>query len=203
MNKVSEEERAKFADMLWSNVPFVVFDLETTGFGAAHKIIEFGATVMRGNRPAEKMHHLINPGMPIPAAAMAVHKITDAMVASKPVWRDVARECFDFLFQGYPIVAHNLMFDAGMLSRQVDPRRWPRDIFTLCTMELARKNGHKGKAKLSMLAEHYNLEYETEHAAMDDSIVTGMLARRLAGSQPVSKSATKTTGDWADYFLSK
>jgi DNA polymerase III alpha subunit (gram-positive type) len=113
----------------------------------------------------------------------------------------VARECFDFLFQGYPIVAHNFSFDARMLSQQVDPSKWPREIFTLCTMQLARKNGHKGQGKLVQLAEHYNLEYGKEHAAVDDAIVTGHLARRLGGSKTVQDLHTKTTGDWADSYI--
>lgn len=193
----------KIASMTWAEVPFVVFDLETTGFSKDDRIIEFGAVVMRGNRAVEKLHHRINPGMPIPAASFAVHHISDADVRSKPRWREVAKECFDFLFQGLPIVAHNISFDARMMAQQVDPRRWPRDIYTLCTMELARNNGHKGRAKLAVLADHYNLEYETEHAAMDDAIVTGLLARRLAGAQSVSKLYTKMSGEWADTFMER
>ncbi len=196
-------EMEKIAEMTWAEVPFVVFDLETTGFGRDDRIIEFGAVVMRGNRPVEEIHHLINPGRDIPAASFAVHKISEDMVRNAPRWRDVAKECFDFLFQGLPIVAHNISFDARMLAQQVDPRHWPRDIYTLCTMELARKNGHKGKAKLAVLADHYNLEYATEHAAMDDAIVTGMLARRLAGTQVVSRLYSKLTGEWADSFVDR
>lgn len=193
----------KIADMTWAEAPFIVFDLETTGFGRDDRIIEFGAVVMRGNRAAEELQHLINPGRDIPDASFKIHNISEDDVRHAPRWRDVAKECFDFLFQGYPIVAHNFSFDSRMLAQQVDPRHWPRDIFTLCTMEMARKSGHKGKAKLRELAEHYNLEYDTEHAAMDDAIVTGMLARRLAGAQVVSKLYTKMTGDWADQYLDR
>lgn len=193
----------KIADMTWAEAPFIVFDLETTGFGRDDRIIEFGAVVMRGNRAAEELQHLINPGRDIPDASFKIHNISEDDVKHAPRWRDVAKECFDFLFQGYPIVAHNFSFDSRMLAQQVDPRHWPRDIFTLCTMEMARKAGHKGKAKLRELAEHYNLEYDTEHAAMDDAIVTGMLARRLAGAQVVSRLYSKMTGDWADQYLDR
>lgn len=197
------DDQEKIASMTWAEVPFIVFDLETTGFGREDRIVEFVAVVMRGNRPAEEMHHLVNPGRDIPAEAMAVHKITEEMVQHAPRWRDVAKECFNFLFQGYPIVGHNLSFDARMLAQQVDPKHWPRDIFTLCTMELARKSGHRGRAKLTDLADHYNLEYDREHAAMNDAIVTGMLARRLAGIQVVSRFYTKLTGEWADGYLTR
>lgn len=193
----------KIAEMMWSEAPFVVFDLETTGFGRDDKIVEFGAVVMEGNRPKDHVHYLVNPGRPIPPETTAIHKITDEMVMEAPRWRDVARECFDFLFQGLPIVSHNLSFDARMLGQQVDPKHWPKNIFTLCTMTEARKRGHKGRAKLTELAEHYNLEYDTEHAALSDSIVTGMLARRFTGTNVVSRYYTKLTGEWAAGLLSR
>lgn len=197
---MSEFDFEKIGEMMWTDVPIIVFDLETTGFSSQDKIVEFGAVLMEGNVVKEEMHQLVNPGRPISPGASAVNGITDDMVKLEPRWRDVARPCFDFLFRGYPIVAHNFAFDARKLADQVDPKHWPRHIYTLCTMELARANGHKGKAKLTDLADHYNLEYEHEHTALADSIVTGKLARRFAGAQPVSRFYTKTVGDWADQF---
>lgn len=193
----------KISEMMWHEVPIIIFDLETTGFGNQDKIVEFGAILMEGTKVVAEMHHLVNPGFPIPPASSAVHGISDAQVKDAPRWKYVARECFDFLFQGYPIIAHNFSFDARMLGNQVDPRHWPRDIFTLCTMQQANKNGHKGRAKLGDLADHYNLEYESEHTALADAVVTGRLARRFAGAQFVSKFYTKTTGEWADGLLAK
>lgn len=193
----------KVAEMMWSEVPIIVFDLETTGFSKEDKIVEFGAVLMEGNRVIEEMHHLVNPGRPIPPETTAVHNITDEMVVDAPRWRDVARECFTFLFRGLPIVSHNMSFDSRMLAQQVDPKHWPPDIFTLCTMTEARKMGHKGRAKLTELADHYNLEYDKEHAAISDSIVTGMLARRFAGTHVVSRHYTKTTGEWAQQYISR
>lgn len=193
----------KYGELTWATTPVVVFDLETTGFSRDDRIIEFGAVFMEGSRVIKEMHHLVNPGMKIPAPAMAVHHITDDMVKSAPRWKDVAKECFDFLFQGCPIVAHNISFDARMLAQQINPQHWPRGIFTLCTMELARSRGHKGRAKLSALAEHYNIEQRTEHAAIDDAITTGMLVRQMAATQVVGRSFTKMTGDWADAFLAR
>ena len=193
----------EIGEMMWSETPVVIFDLETTGFGRDDRIVEFGAVVMDGNRVVEELHHLVNPGKPIPPATTAIHNITDDMVREAPRWREVGRECFDFLFQGLPIIAHNLSFDARMFAQQADPKRWPTNIHTLCTMTEARKYGHKGRAKLSELAEHYNLEYDTEHAALNDSIVTGMLARRFAGTHVVSKYYTKLTGEWAEALIGR
>lgn len=191
----------KIAEMMWSAAPIIIFDLETTGFSREDKIVEFGAVVMEGNRVVEEKHYLVNPGRAIPPETTAIHNITDEMVMNAPRWRDVARDCFDFLFQGLPIISHNLSFDSRMLAQQVDPRKWPTSIYTLCTMTEARKLGHKGKAKLTDLADHYNLEYDREHAALNDSIVTGLLARRFTGTRIVSQYYTKTTGEWAEQYI--
>jgi DNA polymerase III subunit epsilon len=196
-------DREKVASMTWSEVPFVVFDLETTGFGRDDRIVELGAVVMEGTRVVEEFHSLVDPCMVIPEEVVRVHGITNEKVKDAPKFRDVARAFFDFLFCGYPIVSHNLSFDTRMLSQQVDPTRWPGGIYTLCTMEQARKMGHKGRAKLSELAEHYNLEYEVEHAALSDAIVAGHLARRFARSHLVSSYYTKTTDEWAAQYINR
>lgn len=198
-----EYEREKIASMTWSDAPILVFDLETTGFGREDRIVELGAVIMEGNRVVEHYHSLVNPGRPIPEGSQRVHRISDEMVSDAPRFRDVARPFFDFLFCGLPIVSHNLPFDTRMLAQQVDPKFWPKDIYTLCTMDQARKNGHKGKAKLAELADHYNLEYTNEHAALSDSVVTGLLARLFARSFIVSEFYTKTTGEWASGYLNR
>lgn len=194
----------KIAGMTWNEAPLMIFDLETTGFSRNDRIVEFGAVLMEGNRVIETMHHLVNPGKLIPPETTAIHNITNQMVENAPRWKDVARECFDFLFgRRLPIVSHNMSFDARMLAQQVDPSRWPSGIYTLCTMTEARKLGHKGKAKLTALADHYNLEYDNEHAALSDSIVTGMLARRFAGSYIVSDHYTKMSEEWAAALIDR
>jgi DNA polymerase-3 subunit epsilon len=196
-------DREKVASMTWSEVPFVVFDLETTGFSRDDRIVELGAVVMEGNRVVEEFHSLVNPMRPIPDEVVKIHGISDAKVVGAPCFRDVAKGFYDFLFCGYPIVSHNLSFDMRMLAQQIDPSKWPGGIYTLCTLEQARKAGHKGKAKLGELADHYNLEYDVEHAALSDAVVAGLIARRLARSYIVSQHYTKTTDEWAAGYLNR
>jgi DNA polymerase III subunit epsilon len=199
----SDIDMEEIGAMTWAEVPFVVFDLETTGFSRDDRIVELGAVIMEGNRVVDQFHSLVNPGRPIPEEVVRIHGITDEKVKDAPRFRDVARGFFDFLFCGFPIVSHNLPFDTRMLAQQVDPSKWPANIYTLCTMDQARKAGHKGKAKLAELADHYNLEYEVEHAALSDSVVAGLLARRFARSYVVSQYYTKTTGEWAAGYLNR
>lgn len=67
--------------------PLVVFDLETTSSDSEHaRIVSIGLVKLgTDGQVAEAFEWLVNPGVPIPAEASAVHGITDAMVADKPM----------------------------------------------------------------------------------------------------------------------
>ena len=60
------------------------------------------------------LNTLLNPGEPIPAAATAIHHITDAMVASAPTFSDVLPRLTEAL-AGRRIVIYNREYDTGRL----------------------------------------------------------------------------------------
>ncbi len=65
--------------------PLVFFDTETTGVDAANdRIIEISLLKLFPDGHEEINTFLINPGIPIPPEATAIHGITDADVADKP-----------------------------------------------------------------------------------------------------------------------
>lgn len=87
--------------------PLVIFDLETTGTDvakdriveiAAIKIMPDGTTVCRPEKRGKEHRVLVNPEMPIPVGASAIHHIYDEDVAQAPTFRDLAPRLFKFLF---------------------------------------------------------------------------------------------------------
>ena len=65
-------------------VEAVALDLETTGLDPrTARIVQIGAVVVRRGAVAEgeRFSLLVDPGAPIPAAATAIHGISDAHVA--------------------------------------------------------------------------------------------------------------------------
>ncbi|HET6572475.1 MAG TPA: 3'-5' exonuclease [Fimbriiglobus sp.] len=58
---------------------------------------------------------LIDPGVPIPAEASAVHRISDWDVRGKPWFGAVAQELYRFL-SGADLLAYNAPFDLAMLA---------------------------------------------------------------------------------------
>lgn len=71
--------------------PLVFFDLETTGTSITHdRIVELSYIKVYPDGHEEEETMRLNPGMPIPPASTAVHHITDADVADKPKFAEVA-----------------------------------------------------------------------------------------------------------------
>ncbi|MDE6101033.1 MAG: 3'-5' exonuclease [Paramuribaculum sp.] len=72
--------------------PIIFFDLETTGTNITHdRIVEISIIkVLPSGEEIEKTRR-INPEMPIPAEATAVHHITDEDVASEPTFKQLAK----------------------------------------------------------------------------------------------------------------
>ena len=71
--------------MLTLRRPLVIFDLETTGVSVTHdRIVEICLLKVYPDLREELRTYRINPGMPIPAGATAVHGITNESRAAPP-----------------------------------------------------------------------------------------------------------------------
>ena len=99
--------------------PIVFFDLETTGVDVTHdRIVEISMIkVLPTGEEIEKTRR-VNPGIPIPAEATAVHHITDADVANEPTFRQIAKSLANEMV-GCDIAGFNSnRFDIPMLDQE-------------------------------------------------------------------------------------
>lgn len=99
--------------------PIVFFDLETTGLniGSDH-IVEISLIKVHPDGHRESFTQRLNPGIPIPPEASAIHGITDADVADKPYFKDVARSIANVI-KGCDIAGFNSnRFDVPMLAEE-------------------------------------------------------------------------------------
>ncbi len=101
--------------------PIVFFDLETTGVNILKdRIVEISLVKIlpgKEHEPIVKTRR-INPEMPIPAEATAIHHITDADVADAPTFRQVAHSLAD-LMKGCDIAGFNSnRFDVPLLDEE-------------------------------------------------------------------------------------
>ena len=73
--------------------PIIFFDLETTGVNfQTDRIVELSYIKVKPNGTEEERSYRVNPGIHIPEEASAIHHITDADVADKPKFREIAKE---------------------------------------------------------------------------------------------------------------
>ena len=99
--------------------PLVFFDLETTGTNInSDRIVEICYLKVYPNGNEESKTMRINPGMPIPAEASAVHGIYDADVIDCPTFKEVARSIANDI-EGCDLAGFNSnRFDIPVLAEE-------------------------------------------------------------------------------------
>ena len=99
--------------------PIIFFDLETTGVDTAHdRIVEISMVKVEPDGSKQVKTRRINPEMPIPAEATAVHGITDEDVKGEPTFKQIAKSLAKFIegcdFGGF----NSNRFDLPMLVEE-------------------------------------------------------------------------------------
>ena len=99
--------------------PLVFFDIESTGTNPYRdRIVEIAVIKVMPDGTREDIVRRINPTIPIPEGASAVHGIYDADVADAPTFDVIAHNLFNYLdncdLAGYNIVK----FDVPMLQEE-------------------------------------------------------------------------------------
>ncbi len=99
--------------------PIVFFDLETTGTNISiDRIVELSVIKIYPNGEREERTRRLNPEMPIPPEATAVHHISDEDVKNEPTFRQIAKNFYIFL-EGCDLGGYNIVkFDLPVLIRE-------------------------------------------------------------------------------------
>jgi len=160
---------------------FVAFDLETTGIQPQEDgIVEIGAVKFVEGQPAADFCRLVNPGMPIPADAKAVHGISDADVAGEPPIQDVMGAFTEYCGD-LPLVAHNAKFDFKFLEASVKRTKCKAPTgAVLDTYGLAKKV-FPGMInyRLETLTKHFDFPSTVFHRASEDAEYCGKVFLRI------------------------
>jgi len=101
------------------NRPLVFFDLETTGVDVGKdRIVEISMVKVYPDGKDETRTYIINPTVPIPEFASAIHGFYDKDVADKPTFAQVAHEINQFL-QHSDLAGYNaIKFDIPLLVEE-------------------------------------------------------------------------------------
>jgi DNA polymerase-3 subunit epsilon len=165
---------------------YAVVDTETTGFGAADRVIEIGVVLLDASLALEgEWDTLVNPGARS-LGPTAVHRIRPADVADAPDFAAVAGRLVG-LVRGRVLVGHNVGFDARMLNQEFERLGVGRPVqgqFSLDTVRLTRAEAlsPNGVYTLDQLCAHFRIERRPAHAALADARATAELLARAAAA---------------------
>jgi DNA polymerase III subunit epsilon len=171
----------------------IVLDTETTGVDArlGDRIIEIGCVELLNHIPTGVTRHIyVNPQRPVSAGAFAVHGLSDAFLADKPVFADVAEDLVAFLADAR-LVIHNAAFDVGFLNAEFErlAAGRPRPIAmedVVDTLALARRKHPGAGNSLDALCTRYGIDNtrRTKHGALlDAQILAEVYIELLGGKQ--------------------
>lgn len=176
----------------------IVLDTETTGMnkqegGAVelgHNIIEIGAVeIVDRSFTGRQFHYYIKPNREVSPEAYKVHGLSDAFLADKPSFDEIADEFVDFI-KGADLIIHNASFDLAFLNqelRNLDPNT-PR-INTFCniidTLKLAKEAFPGRRHSLDALCSHLGINNSKRelHGALLDAQILAEVYLALTGGQ--------------------
>jgi DNA polymerase-3 subunit epsilon len=167
----------------------IVLDTETTGLdpAAGHRIVEIGCLELMNHVPTSRtFHRYINPEIDVLADAVAVHGLTNEILAKHPVFAEIAAEFLEFIADS-PLVIHNADFDMRFLNAEVSRLGFPHfpPERALCTLKLTRKRYPGAPASLDALCQRFRVDNSgrTLHGALLDAQLLAEIYVELLGGR--------------------
>lgn len=166
----------------------IYYDTETTGIRPEKdRIVEIAAYDPVNDKT---LNLLVNPGIPIPEEASAIHGISNEMVAEAPSFAEAGRAFIDFCSEGAVLIAHNNdNFDKHFLinegkRHQLEIPSWPM----IDTLKWARKyRPDLPRHSLQFLRQIYGIQENNAHRALDDVVVLHQLFSVMIDDLPIEK----------------
>ncbi|GAA0312938.1 DNA polymerase III subunit epsilon [Psychrobacter aestuarii] len=168
----------------------LIMDTETTGLDAqkGDRVIEVGIVELVGRRfTGEKLHVYINPERGMDEEVIRIHGISEAFLADKPVFADVAQSLYDFMY-GAEVIAHNAPFDMSFLLMEFDRvglHDFAASVQVTDSLWLAKQQYPGQKNTLDALVRRLNVgkQDRTFHGALLDSEILAEVYLAMTGGQ--------------------
>lgn len=179
----------------------IIFDTETTGLSPAggDRMVEIGCVEMIDRvETGRSFHAYFNPERPMPSEAEAVHGLSDAFLADKPCFSDLADDLLEFIGDA-PLVAHNASFDFGFLNHELE--RCSRPAVSLDrmidTLVLARGKHPGAKHSLDALCSRFGVDrsHRVKHGALLDAQLLAQVYIELTGGRQIGLSLVAEQDD--------
>jgi DNA polymerase III subunit epsilon len=168
----------------------VLFDTETTGLDPLNgdRVIEVAALELINDLPTGRhFHALIDPKRDVPAEASRIHGFTNADLAGKPTFDQIAQEMITF-FGDDKLIAHNAPFDFGFVNMELGraglPPLGPGRMIDTLALAKARFPGMPNS--LDALCRRYDIDLSartTHNALLDCRLLADVYVELTGGRQ--------------------
>lgn len=177
----------------------IVFDTETTGlsFSGGDRLVEIGCVEMINRcETGRTFHSYVNPQRPMSPDAQKVHGLSDAFLADKPIFADIADALIDFVGDA-PLVAHNAAFDFGFLNGELEHcgRRLIDMERMVDTLAIAKRSHPGAKLTLDALCVRFGIDRSRRvlHGALLDAQLLAQVYVELMGGRQIGLGLTAET----------
>jgi DNA polymerase-3 subunit epsilon len=167
----------------------MVLDTETTGLdpGSGHRIVEVGCVELVDHMPTNNNYQeYINPERDVPMESFNIHGLSEAFLADKPVFAEIAGSFLEYIGDA-PLIIHNASFDLKFLNAELKllgfkPIPMTRAIDTL---QIARSRYPGASATLDELCRRFGVDNtaRTSHGALLDSELLAAVYIDLIGAR--------------------
>lgn len=168
----------------------LIMDTETTGLDAlkGDRVIEVGIVEMIDRKfTGEKLHVYINPQRGMDEVVIRIHGISEAFLADKPTFDQIAQPLYEFM-DGAEIIAHNASFDMSFLSMEfskVGMTDFAQRVQVTDSLVMAKQQYPGQKNTLDALVRRLNVgkQDRTFHGALLDSEILAEVYLAMTGGQ--------------------
>jgi DNA polymerase III subunit epsilon len=167
----------------------IVLDTETTGLDpdSGHRLVEIAAIELVNHLPTgRKFQRYLKPECEMSPEAQAVHGLTLAFLADKPVFAEIVAELLEFVGDSRLII-HNAEFDLKFLNAELKMLGFPALPATRAvdTVQLARRKFPGSPASLDALCQRFNINnaHRTLHGALLDAELLSEVYLELIGGR--------------------
>jgi DNA polymerase-3 subunit epsilon len=178
--------------------PICFFDLETTGIDVAKdRIVEISIFKVFPNGNKESKTWLVNPTIPIPAFATAVHGITNEKVANEPTFKALASQIHSMIKDSDLAGFNSDRFDIPLLAEELLRSEVDFDMKNRVSVDVQTIFHKKEERTLSAAYKFYcNQSLENAHSAEADTMATYEILKAQLDRYGDLENDVKTLADY-------